>query len=82
MQQKSVTISEHGHVIIPKDFRNYLNSKTVLIQKEEDHSIKLIPIPDLGGSLSQYSTKNIDFKQARDEAWDEEIESKFNTKNK
>jgi AbrB family looped-hinge helix DNA binding protein len=82
MQHKSVTINEQGQVVIPKEFRDYLNSKTVIIQKEEDNSIKFIPIPDLGGSLAQYSTKNIDFKDARDQAWNEEVDSKFNTKDK
>ena len=82
MQQRSVTINEQGQIVIPKDFRDYLNSSSVIIKKEANNSITLTPIPDLGGSLAQYSTKAIDFKQAREKAWDEEMRNKFDSKNK
>lgn len=75
MNLQSVTINEQGQIIIPKVFREYLKSNTLIIQKnEEDNSIKLIPIPDLAGSLSQYSTKKtVDFSEERKQAWNEEI---------
>ena len=83
MQQKSTTINEQGQIVIPKIFRDYLNSKTVLIQKDENNSIKLTPIPDLGGSLAKYTTsKNIDFKQERNQAWNDAVKQKFDPKNK
>ena len=83
MQQKSTTINEQGQIVIPKIFRDYLNSKTVLIQKDENHSIKLTPIPDLGGSLAKYtSSKNSDFKQERNQAWESAVKQNFDPKDK
>ena len=81
MSSKAININEYGQITIPKDFRKILNSRTVLLQKDSknDNIIKLVPIPDIAGSLANYSKKEfIDFSDARNKAWNSEIDTEFN----
>ncbi len=85
MNSKPLTINEHGQITIPRKFREILKSLTVVLEQDSEKSnvIKLVPVPDVGGSLSEYAKEDfIDFKNARDSAWENVVTDKFFNKAK
>lgn len=76
MNSKPITINEHGQITIPKRFRELLNSPSITLEQENDGSniIRLIPVQDVGGSLSSYALdESIELRDERKKAKEEEI---------
>lgn len=79
MLVKSLTISEKGQIVIPKEFVKHLGSKTIKLEIANDQEIRIIPIKDVAGSLSKYAKKlaSDDFNHLRSQAWEQSIIEKF-----
>ena len=82
---KPITINEHGQITIPKLFREILNSPTIVLERDstQPNIVRLIPVPDIGGSLSEYvQNELIDFSKERENAWQANTPNEFNNQNK
>lgn len=59
--EKTAKISSKGQITLPKVARSALGTDSVRIVVE-DGQVRLEPVPDLAGSLSQYADKYIPFE--------------------
>ncbi len=77
---KALTISDKGQIVIPKQFVKYLGSKVIKLEIGNDQEVRIIPIKDVAGSLSDFAKKQIapDFSEIRNQAWNQSITEKFN----
>ena len=80
MLAKTLTISDKGQIVIPKEFVKHLESKLIKLEVSENQEVKIIPIKDVAGSLTEFAKKQIsdDFQDLRDQAWDRTVSEKFN----
>ena len=79
MLVKTLTISDKGQIVIPKEFVKHLGSKIIKLEVSNNQEVKIIPIKDVAGSLSDFAKKpsTHDFNELRTQAWDQEILEKF-----
>lgn len=79
MLAKALTISDKGQIVIPKDLVKHLGSKVIKLEVSNDHEVRIIPIKDVAGSLTEFAKKptSNNFKDLRDQAWDQTITEKF-----
>lgn len=54
MLVKSITISDKGQIVIPKRFVTYLGSKVVKLEVSDNQEVRIIPIKDVAGCLSEF----------------------------
>ena len=84
MQSHPIRITDQGQITIPKEMRDLIASQTVILElnPQNKNEIKIIPIPDVAGSLSAFGHgSEVDFKTEREHAWDEAA-SKFKKSSK
>lgn len=79
MLVKALTISDKGQIVIPKEFVKHLGSKVIKLEVRHDQEIRIIPIKDVAGSLTDFAKKQVftDFNEIRNQAWDQTITEKF-----
>ena len=84
MRSKPIRITDQGQITIPKEMRDLILSRTVMLEvdQQNNNTIRIIPIPDVGGSLAAFGRDDINFQKEREQAWDQVTESKFNKKEK
>lgn len=80
MLVRALTISDKGQIVIPKQFVKYLGSKVIKLEISNNQEVRIIPIKDVAGSLTDFAKKQIspDFSNIRNQAWDQTITEKFN----
>jgi AbrB family looped-hinge helix DNA binding protein len=79
MFTNSLTISSKGQITLPKKIRNILSTNTVKLEITDDNKVILLPVKDIGGSLSAYKKDNdLPFQEVREQAWKEEVKNKLN----
>jgi len=84
MLAKSITISSKGQISLPKEIVKHLDSRALRLEILNDNEVKIIPIRDVAGRLSQYA-KNIDsndWNAVREQAWLESIKGRFSREDK
>lgn len=79
MLAKVLTISDKGQIVIPKDLVKHLGSKVIKLEISNDHEVRIIPIKDVAGSLTEFAKKptSTNFNDLRNQAWDQTITEKF-----
>jgi bifunctional DNA-binding transcriptional regulator/antitoxin component of YhaV-PrlF toxin-antitoxin module len=79
MLTKSITISDKGQIAIPKEFVKYLGSKVIKLEIVSNNEVRMIPVKDVGGSLTNFAKENLssDFNDIRTKAWDQITKEKF-----
>ena len=80
MLAKTLTISDKGQIVIPKEFVRYLETKVIKLEVGHNQEVRIIPIRDVAGSLTEFAKKQVstDFNEIRNQAWDQTITEKFN----
>ncbi|MEK6734546.1 MAG: AbrB/MazE/SpoVT family DNA-binding domain-containing protein [Pseudomonadota bacterium] len=80
MLVRALTISDKGQIVIPKDFVKHLGSKIIKLEVSNDSQVRIIPIKDVAGSLTDFAKKPVanDFNDLRNRAWDQVTLEKFN----
>ena len=73
--EKVVKVSPKGQITLPPGVRALLHSDTVRIVAGED-AIRIEPVRNLAGSLSQYAKPSLSPEQAREAAWTEAMSEK------
>lgn len=74
MMSKAVRVTENGQITIPKAFRDVLGSELLILETDSNNQVKLLPIKDAAGSLSQYrKDSDLTFNQIRQEAWQNSV---------
>lgn len=73
MLLSTVKISSKGQIVLSKKIREILNSKVISITLDDNKKISIVPVHELGGSLSSYKKDNIKSLEEglRNEAWSE-----------
>lgn len=74
--EKTTKLSTKGQITLPKKVREYLGSDVVKVVIENDQ-VRLEPLKDLAGSLSQYAKEYIPFEEAMERAWEAEVNEKY-----
>ena len=74
---KTMKISSKGQVTIPKEIRDFLDTKVVEFEIEKDR-VFLKPVKDVGGFLAEYSSEYVPADEARQTAWEEVAREKGN----
>lgn len=74
--EKTAKLSKKGQITLPKKVREFLGSNVVKVVIENGQ-VRLEPLGDLAGSLSQYAKEYIPFEEARDRAWEAEVNEKY-----
>lgn len=71
MITKILTISDKGQIVIPKEFVRHLGSKVIKLEMSEFHEVRIIPLKDVAGSLSEFANKQTydDLMNLRDQTW-------------
>jgi AbrB family looped-hinge helix DNA binding protein len=83
MFTSSLTISSKGQITLPKKVRDILSTNTVKLEITDDNKVILLPIKNVGGSLSAYrDNNNLPFQHVRETAWKDAVENKLNNKGK
>lgn len=79
MLVRALTISDKGQIVIPKEFIKHLGSKMIKLEVSNDSQVRIIPIKDVAGSLTDFAKKPAvsDFNDLRHQAWNQEILEKF-----
>lgn len=79
MIAKTLTISDKGQVVIPKEFVKHLGSKVIKLAVDNNQEVRIIPLKDVAGSLTDFSKKDLsnDFNEIRNQAWNQTIIEKF-----
>ena len=79
MLVRSIKISDKGQVVIPKEFIKHLGSTVIKFELGNDNEVKIIPVKDVAGSLTDFAKKNVssDFTEIRNQAWNKITEEKF-----
>lgn len=77
---KALTISDKGQIVIPKELVKHLGSKVIKLEMSNNHEVRIIPIKDVAGSLTEFAQKptSTTSKPLRDQALDQTITKKFN----
>ena len=71
MYISTLTISNKGLILLPKKVRDILGTNTISLSINAQNQIVLSPIIELGGALSDYSTKDeIPYDEIRDKSWE------------
>jgi bifunctional DNA-binding transcriptional regulator/antitoxin component of YhaV-PrlF toxin-antitoxin module len=80
MKIKTLSISDKGQVVIPKEFIKHLGSKIIKLVVRENQEVSIVPVIDVAGSLANFAKKQKieDFNVLRNQAWDQSISDKFN----
>ena len=80
MRVRALTISDKGQIVIPKQFMQYLGTKLIKLEVSENQEVRIIPIKNVAGSLTDFAKKQIpsDFSEIRNQAWNHAIAEKFN----
>ena len=73
--EKTIKISSKGQITLPKQARERLKTDVVRIVVEED-GVRIEPVKELAGNLSQYAKPFVSHKEARDRAWAETVREK------
>ena len=76
---RAIKITTQGQITLPKYIRNLLATENVKLEVDSDNIIRIIPIKDVAGSLTQYAKKidGTDFNTLRNQAWEERIKGRF-----
>ena len=79
MLVKSITISDKGQIVIPKEFVKHLGSKVIKLEIVNNNEVRMTPVKDVGGSLTDFAKKNLssDFNNIRNQAWDHITKERF-----
>lgn len=79
MKAKPIIISSKGQIALPKDIVSYLGSKLLKLERLNEHEVKIVPIRDAGGRLSEYAQNADidDFQEIRNKSWNAEMNHKF-----
>ena len=79
MLVRALTISDKGQIVIPKEFVKHLGSKMIKLEVSNDSQVRIIPIKDVAGSLTDFAKKPVDsdFNDLRNQAWNQETLEKF-----
>lgn len=79
MLVRALTISDKGQIVIPKEFVKHLGSKMIKLEVSNDSQVRIIPIKDVAGSLTDFAKKPTthDFNDLRNQAWNQETLEKF-----
>ena len=73
--EKTAKLSQKGQITLPKKVRDFLGSNVIKVVIENGQ-VRLEPLKDLAGSLSQYAGRYIPFEEARERAWEAEFNEK------
>ena len=73
--ERVVRISPKGQITLPKEIRDLLHCDLVRIVAN-DEAVRIEPVRDLAGSLSQYAKPSLSPKEARETAWAEAMREK------
>jgi bifunctional DNA-binding transcriptional regulator/antitoxin component of YhaV-PrlF toxin-antitoxin module len=71
-------ITRKGQVTLPKKIREVLKSDLIAFEAEGE-SVSVIPIREVGGTLSRYALKGKskpDFRNLKAQAWEEAVREK------
>lgn len=79
MLVRALTISDKGQIVIPKEFVKHLGSKIIKLEVSNDSQVRIIPIKDVAGSLTDFAKKltTDDFNDLRNQAWNQVTLEKF-----
>jgi bifunctional DNA-binding transcriptional regulator/antitoxin component of YhaV-PrlF toxin-antitoxin module len=79
MLVRALTISDKGQIVIPKEFVKHLGSKMIKLEVSNDSQVRIIPLKDVAGSLTDFAKKPAvsDFNDLRNQAWDQVTLEKF-----
>ena len=73
--ERVVRISPKGQITLPKEIRDLLHSDLVSIVAN-DEAVRIEPVRDLAGSLSQYAKTSLGPEEVRETAWAEAMREK------
>lgn len=76
MIAKAITISNKGQIVVPKKFTEHLNSKVVKLEISDNQEVRIIPIKDVAGSLTEFVKKQTS-TDLKDTAWEQSVEENF-----
>ncbi len=76
---KAIKITDQGQITLPKYIRELLGTENIKLEVADDNVIKIVPIKDVAGSLTQYAKKieETDFNVIRQKAWEESTKGRF-----
>ena len=66
---KIAKVSRKGQITLPRQIRDALGTDLVKIVLERG-AVRIEPVRDLAGSMSNYARKCVSFAAARERAWD------------
>ncbi len=80
MLVRALTISDKGQIVIPKQFVKHLGCKIIKLEVSDNQEVKIIPIKDVAGSLTEFAKKQVsdNFQEIRNQAWNQTTHEKFN----
>jgi AbrB family looped-hinge helix DNA binding protein len=79
INNRAIKITDQGQITLPKYIRDLLGTESIKLEVGNDNVIRIIPLKDVAGSLTQYARKidQPDFNIIREEAWKKSIEGRF-----
>lgn len=79
INNKAIKITNQGQITLPKSIRALLDSESIKLEVDNNNIIRIVPIKDVAGSLTQYAKKidETDLNIIREKAWEESIKGRF-----
>jgi AbrB family looped-hinge helix DNA binding protein len=79
INNRAIKITDQGQITLPKYIRDLLGTESIKLEVGNDNVIRIVPIKDVAGSLTQYAKKidETDFNIIREKAWEESIKERF-----
>jgi AbrB family looped-hinge helix DNA binding protein len=76
---RAIKITDQGQITLPKYIRALLDTESIKLEVDNNNIIRIVPIKDVAGSLTQYAKKidETDFNIIREKAWEESIKGRF-----
>ena len=79
INNRAIKITDQGQITLPKYIRDLLGTESIKLEVGNDNVIRILPLKDVAGSLTQYAKKidETDFNIIREKAWEESIKERF-----
>lgn len=70
MTSQTLSIGPRGQITLPKRIRDIFKNKAIILELVDNSYVIISPVPDVGGSISDYAKKtDLRFEEVRNAAW-------------